>query len=54
MSVAIFLVCWFVLSVVFGFIVGPILKDRSEEIIDGELGRFSEGNQSNKRESNRE
>ena len=51
MSVVIFLVCWFILAIVISFIMGPILRKRSEEIIDGELGRFSKGNQSNKRKS---
>jgi hypothetical protein len=52
MGIVIFLVCWFILSVVFSFIMGPILKRRSEEIEYGELGRFSEGNQSDEGESN--
>jgi len=54
MGVAIFLVCWFVLSVVFNFIMAPILKRRSEEIEYGELRRFLEGDQSDEGESNRE
>ncbi len=52
MGIVIFLVCWFALSIVFGFIMGPILKRRSEELEYGELGRFSEGNQSDEGESN--
>jgi uncharacterized membrane protein len=51
MSIVIFLVCWFILSIVVSIIMGPVLRKKSEEILNGELGRFSEGNQSNKRES---
>ena len=50
-TIIIILVCWFILAIVVSFIMGPILEKRSEEILNGKSRRFSEGNQSNKRES---